>query len=329
MASITRHGDGWRAFVYHKGARATGKFRTRREAEAWAARKETALREEQEASPAARYTVADLLTRYKTEISPKKRGVKFEQQRIDAWLVMPSFPSGSLASITPEHFARWQTDRLKTVKPGTILREFTILGDAFETARREWRWITENPIYEVKKPPAPPHRERIISRREIRAMLTAMRYSPQKPIRTLTGAIAVCFLLAMRTGMRPGELRGLTWDRVHADFCHLPVTKTTPRNVPLTSKAVRLLNKMRSFDDVLVFGELTAETLDALFRKYQEKAGLEGFTFRDTRHTAATWIAKKVDVLTLCKIFGWKNPKMAMVYYNPTASDIARMLEEA
>ena len=33
-----------------------------------------------------------------------------------------------------------------------------------------------------------------------------------------------------------------------------------------------------------------------------------------------------VDVLTLCKIFGWKDPKFAMIYYNPKPSDIAKLL---
>jgi len=37
-------------------------------------------------------------------------------------------------------------------------------------------------------------------------------------------------------------------------------------------------------------------------------------------------MARKVDVLTLCKIFGWRNPKMAMVYDNPKASNIAKRL---
>jgi len=326
MASIRRHKEGWFAEVYVKGARDSAKFRTRREADAWASRRETELREEQGASPAARYTVADLLTRYKEEVSPKKRGHASECTRIDAWLAMPSFPSGLLSDITPDHFAKWRDERLKSVKPGSVLREFSLLGDAFETARREWRWIKENPAHDVKKPPAPPHRRRIISRHEIRAMLTAMRYSPKKPIRTLTGAMAVCFLLAMRTGMRAGELCGLKWDRVYDGYCHLPVTKTTPRDVPLTRKAMRLIDKMRSFDDMLVLGGLKTATLDARFRDLRDQAGLEGFTFHDTRHNAATWMAKKVDVLTLCEIFGWTNPKMAMVYYNPTAADIAKQL---
>ena len=68
------------------------------------------------------------------------------------------------------------------------------------------------------------------------------------------------------------------------------------------------------------------QTLDALFRKLRDAAGLSGFTFHDTRHTAATMIARKLDVLDLCKMFGWKNTTRALTYYNPTASDIAKRL---
>lgn len=83
---------------------------------------------------------------------------------------------------------------------------------------------------------------------------------------------------------------------------------------------------MRGWDDEMVFG-VKAGTLDALFRKYRARAEMEGFTWHDTRHTAATMISRKVDVLTLCKIFGWADPKMAMVYFNMPASEMAKQLD--
>lgn len=46
----------------------------------------------------------------------------------------------------------------------------------------------------------------------------------------------------------------------------------------------------------------------------------------DTRHTAATRLAGKLDVLTLCKVFGWTSPNMALVYYNPAPGEIARRM---
>ncbi len=57
-------------------------------------------------------------------------------------------------------------------------------------------------------------------------------------------------------------------------------------------------------------------------------AGLSRFTFHDTRHTAATWIGRsgKLQLLELCKMFGWSDPKMAMIYFNPSADDLANKL---
>lgn len=49
--------------------------------------------------------------------------------------------------------------------------------------------------------------------------------------------------------------------------------------------------------------------------------------FHDARHTAATRIARRLDVLDLCKMFGWSNPRQAMAYYNPTAGEIASRLK--
>ena len=58
------------------------------------------------------------------------------------------------------------------------------------------------------------------------------------------------------------------------------------------------------------------------------RAGLSGFTFHDTRHTAATWIGRsvKLQLLELCKMFGWTSTTRALVYYNPKAVDIAQRI---
>lgn len=88
--------------------------------------------------------------------------------------------------------------------------------------------------------------------------------------------------------MRAGELTGLTWSNVSERYCHRPITKTgRPRNVPLSTKAVKILQRMDGWDYKSVFG-LKPQSLSTLFRRYRMKAGFDGFTFPDTRHTAAT-----------------------------------------
>lgn len=330
MASVSKGAAGWRAQVYVKGVRESRVFRTRREADAWAAARETALRVEAALPDAEKRTLRDALRRYAAEVSPKKRGAAKEAIRLHAFEgpnhVLPlDIP---LASVTSADMARWRDARLARVKPGSVLREIGALSDVFEVCRREWRWLAVNPLREMRKPAAPAHRERIISRAEIRIMLRTMGYRPRAPIRTVSQATAAAFLLSLRTGMRAGEITGLTWDRVHDRHIVLTVTKTTPREVPLSRKARRVVEKMRGFDAARVFG-LTPQTLDALFRRYRQRAGLDGFTFHDARHTAATWIGRSgvIGLPELCRMFGWKNPAQAMVYFNARAADIAEKLD--
>lgn len=327
MASITKTDKGYRAFVYVQGTRKTKQFATRREANAWAAQQETALRTQQSLTPEQRYTLADAVRRYVAEVSPGKRGYRWELIRAEALLKDPAFPANvQMCNLTTTHFADWRDARSRQVQAGTVLREISFIGAVIECARIEWKWIATNPLKDIRKPRMPDHREITIPPSQVRQMLTAMRYSPTRPVRTVAQSVAVCFLTALRTGMRAGELTGLTWDRVESNHAVLPVTKTFPRKVPLSRKAIRLIEKMRGYDPVLVFGT-NSRSLDANFRKYRDRAGLSGFCWHDSRHTAATMLSRKLDVMDLCRMFGWTDTRMALRYYNPSASSIAEILD--
>ena len=335
MASIQKLDTGYKAQVYVNGTRKSARFRTKREAEAWASATETELRTQDKLPAGEKVTLRKLLEKYKAEVTPGKRGRRWEEVRIDAFLRDPNLPvEWPLSKITSAEIGQWRDARLRVVAPASALRELTLLSAAFEEGRREWKYIDTNPVRDVRKPKSSPHREVVITRQQVKAMLREMRYSPRKPIRTVYGAVAVTFLTALRTGMRAGELCGLTWDNVFEGYCTLPVTKTVPRDVPLTGKAVRLIEKMKGFDVKLVFGVKTA-SLDAMFRKFRDRAGLSGFTFHDSRHTAATWVAARMKsndlpaqqaLLDLCKMFGWSRLDQALTYYNPKAADIAKRI---
>jgi integrase len=324
MASISALPNGYRAQVYVRGVRDTKVFRTKREATAWAAARETELRGNASKPVSERHTLREAAERYADEVSPAKRGRKYEQSRLAAFAREP-IAALPLSAVTADVLAAWRDSRLRVVTTGTVLREMTLIRSVLEQCRREWLWLERNPIQDVRRPAAPDHRQVLIHWRQIRAMLRAMRWTPRARINSVGQSVACCFLLALRTGMRAGELTGLTWDRVRADYVILPLTKTVPRTVPLSTKAQRVIRQMRGWDDVSVFG-LTAATLDALFRKYRGRCGMSGFTFHDSRHVAATMLARRLDVLELCRMFGWSSTKHALVYFNASASDIARRL---
>lgn len=324
MSYITPTKTGYRALVEIKKQRASKTFAKKRDAQAWAAAKEAEFRALAGGSGGSIKTLADALNRYAEEVSPTKRGERWELIRLKAFQSADHSPlpvKNKLQDITTAHLADWRDVRLKKVKPGTVLRDMDLLAVVFDIARREWQWIKTNPLLDLRRPAAPAHRDRIISWREIRLILNTLGYRFGS-VRSVPQAVAVCFIVALNTGMRAGELCGLTWDRVHPDYARLLTTKNgTPRDVPLTSRAYRVIELMRGWDNNLVFG-LNARVLDTVFRRAREKAGLSGFTFHDSRHTAATILAPRMDVLDLAKMFGWKNVNQSMVYYNPTASQI-------
>ncbi len=319
-----KHGIKWRTIVTHNYKQRTKVTRTKREGELWEA--ET-LRElnTPAAEVLAKVTFRHVLEKYRDEVTPSKRGHRWEFVRLEAYLNGMLDVDVPVQSVTPEVLGVWRDKRLLTVSPSTVLRDFSLLSAVFESARREWGYVQSNPVRDVRKPREADHRTVVISREQIKLILGALGYSPFAPVRTVSQSLAVCFLMALRTGMRAGELCNLTWSNLHTDYCRLPVTKTVPRDVPLSRKAIKLANKMRGFDSVQVFG-LKPQTLDAMFRRAKKRAGIDGVHFHDARHTAATWMCKKVDLLTLCKIFGWKNTSQALTYYNPKAGDIAKML---
>ncbi len=333
MPSIQKTAKGWRVQVFVKGSRDSATFRTKPEASAWGLQREAQLRELSEMTDAERYTLRDALARYADEVTPHKRGAAKERVRIDAMCrgeVGELLPLDvRLCDLAPDDFRPWRDKRVRQVETSTVLRDMGLLSSVLTTARREWRWIAENPLSDVRRPKAPDHREVIITPSQVRQMLRALAWHPGCRIASVRQAVAGAFLMALRSGMRAGEVAGLRWDRVHADYCQTPHktgrTTASLRSVPLSRQALRVIEQMRGWDDVLVFG-VAAPSLDAMFRKYRNRAGLSGFTFHDSRHTAATMLARRLDVMDLCKAFGWANPRQAMTYYNPSASDIAGRL---
>lgn len=323
MGSIAPYKGKHRAHVCINGKRKSKVFASKREAEQWIRITEHSI----VTTPENQHTLRELLETYQETVTPNKRGKRWEFIRINAYLNSSLPVDKPLSHCTSEVLGKWRDERMNkdNVGAGTIIRDFGLLSAIFEHARRELKWVDDNPVKDVRKPPSPRHREVVINWRQVKAIVKALGYKPNHPVRTVSQSVALCFLVALRTGMRAGELCSLTWDKVHDEYCVLPITKTIPRQVPLSTKASRLILKARSLHQSSVF-LLAPQSLDSVFRKAKKLSQTNNITFHDARHTAATMLSKKVDVLTLCKIFGWSSTSMALTYYNPKVQDIAKML---
>ncbi|MGY1490698.1 tyrosine-type recombinase/integrase [Methylobacillus pratensis] len=330
MATFQKRGSSWRAIIRRKGERVSKSFTTKAEAIAWAAAQEADIVAGKNGAIPNK-TFGDLLDRYAETVSPTKRGERWEQIRIALFKTLP-FAAVHLRELNASHFAAWRDQRMKEVSAGSVRREWNLLSNACTVAVKEWKWLGHHPLKEIKKPKAPPPRDVILSDDVIERMLHSFGYFHDEAPTTATARTGAIMLFAIETGMRLKEMTRLTWPMVDIEdrICHVSHdSKTGKRQVPLSSEAIRILKQLEGIKaekDNRVF-QVTENTVDALFRRTREKAMLGGFTFHDTKHTACTRLAKKLTVFELARMVGTRDLKTLMIYYNESASNIAKKLD--
>lgn len=322
MATFKKLDSGkWQAQVARKSIRSSKSFPTKQEAKDWAARQEFLILKGVKHGP--RYLVSDLFQRYAREVSPNKRGAKWEQIRLEKFC--KDMLAEKLASeVSAADIADWRDRRSAEVAAGSVSREMTLMSSAFAVANKEWGWIDRNPLKDVKKPSDPPARDRRVLDSELEKLLE----KAGTDLTTKSARAVHAFLFAIETGMRAGEIVGLCWSHVDLKkrVATLLETKNgTIRNVPLSPQAIDLLNKLPDSNDNCF--DISSQNLDALFRKVRDKAELKNLKFHDSRHEAVTRLSKKLDVLDLARMIGHKNINMLMTYYNATAEELAKKLE--
>jgi len=139
MASIRKAGKSWEVFVSKNGVRKSATFPTKIEAQNWGAATEADIISGK-VSGIPDKTFGDLLSKYANEVSPNKRGSRWEIIRINKYL-KDDIAKVHLRDLNSSHFAAWRDMRLKEVGNGSVLREWNILSNACKVARDEWRWI--------------------------------------------------------------------------------------------------------------------------------------------------------------------------------------------
>jgi integrase len=283
---------------------------------------------------AERTTLSELLLRYSREVSPSKRAAKDDIAKLK-WLAKTKVAKLSLANLTPTAIAQHRDERLKEVCTGTVLRDLAVIRSVINHARKEWGFAFENPVERVRMPPQSPHRDRVLSADEEIRLLKVL---TPGPLRTADGKfgnatrnpwVRWVMIFALETAMRRGEILTLQWKNVEIArrTAYLPITKNgRPRSVPLSSKAVEVLQTLPRSIDGRVF-PVTRWAMEQVFTGACQRAGIADFRFHDLRHTATTRMAKKVpNLIELAGITGHANLSMLKRYYHVTAEELAMKL---
>lgn len=132
------------------------------------------------------------------------------------------------------------------------------------------------------------------------------------------GEVVKAFHIALHTGMRLAEVLTGTYDPKRRVYV-LERTKTGGYvEVPLPRRALKLLP---------VGFTVGPNEASVLFTKLRRQLLLDDLTFHDTRATALTLLARRVDVMTLARISRHKDLSMLLnVYYRESAEQISARL---
>jgi integrase len=339
MATIQKRGKSWRVQVRREGKAVSATFDTKAEAQAWAIKTESRVLEGDAvellvAKPAARTSDAasDVLIRYADEVSPNKRGGRWEQVRLRMLVRRYPLFGQPITSITGPDIADWRDARLVAVSPSTVNRELCMISTVFTHAMKEWRLgLTFNPCSLVAKPRKPRPRTQRVSVAEREQIISELGWDAKSEPKDSSQWSAFAFYVALETAMRKGEILSLRWRDIDFEkrHAHLHLTKNgDERFVPLSKVAMKLLRIVSDPSPNAAVVPVRAGNLDNLFREARQRAGLTHIHFHDSRREAATMMASKLsNVLELAAVTGHKSLSMLQIYYKPTAADLAARLD--
>lgn len=341
MATIRKRGDfQWEAQIRRKGFPKLSKtFEIRVDAEDWARDIERDMRrglfiDRRESETT---TLLEMLKKYEEEVTPRKKSKDREKSRIARWK-LNKLANYSLASIKAKDIAFFRDERRKLkLAENTIRLDIILISSVFEHCRKDWGIEVENPCRKIKLPSGSKKRERRLREGEESTLIEFLQKALPR-----TKNVVELIKLELETGMRQSELLLLEWSdvKIKEKFIHLDDTKSgDPRDVPLSPKAIKILESMdRPIKNERLF-KLTQDRLVRSFRvacdmalKSQEelKPGfMENLKFHDLRHEAASRWAAHLEAHELCKMFGWKTMQMALRYYHPTPLSLADKLAKA
>jgi integrase len=321
----------------------TASFERKTDATKWAQDTESAIRDGRhfKTTAAKRHTLAELIERYIKDVLPTKPKSEAKLTAMLNWW-KSEIGSYSLADVSPaliaerrDKLAAGKTKRGTQRNPATVVRYLAALSVCFTHAVKEWGWIDDTPMRKVTKPKESRGRVRFLSDDERARLLKACKESSN-------AYLYPAVVLALSTGMRSGEIMGLTWDVVDLNRGRaiLHETKNGERRaVAITGHALDVLKdmgKVRRIDTGLLFPskEITPQKpqkpidLRAPWLAALKKADIQDFKFHDLRHSAASYLAMNgASLAEIAEVLGHKTLQMVKRYAHLSEGHTARVVE--
>jgi len=264
-------------------------------------------------------------------------------------VLLPKFGKMKVGAVTVDHIAKLIRDLEKGgAAPSTIANHMKPLSGTLAFAVRR-KLISANPYDALVADDRPARREKVEAHEwndsEIAALIEAGEQMARQP--EARADYSMLIRTALYTGLRQGELLGLTWADVDLQEGALhvrrqwlrdagsgtpaygpPKTQAGVRRVPLSADMVKRLKEWKlksrySGDAAPVFAGRDGRPLGHRnssrrgFEKARDLAEIEGgVTFHDMRDAfASRMIARGVEPVTLAKVMGHENARITLDRY--------------
>lgn len=311
----------WQVDYYDPGGRRKMKcFKLKKDAEAYLAQVGVAKREgtyDEIFEPKVEVSFNELADRYVENFGDQKSFRTFKRHAVRYF--RESFGDRRLRSISYLDLETFRNRRratpLKSGKPRTVAtvnREMAALKHMLNKAV-EWELLEVSPF-------------RKGSRLTFKENNQRQRYLLEEEIEKLLASCSPHLLpiveIALHTGMRKGELLGLTWDQVRDGFIYLAETKSGQgRQIPLDERATQVIKELKvrnKWGSPYVFLGPDGNQLKDVKKAFAgacRRAGIVDFTFHDLRHTFASHLVMKgANLKAVQRLLGHSDSKMTDRY---------------
>ena len=311
MATFRKRNGKWQAIVRQKNiGTASRSFIKKTQAIKWALEQEERIERGVFGSiEPSEVTLGELLKRYSQQITPAKRGAETEQRRLNR-LINDSISDCSIEQLTSKTLASFRDRRLLDGQRACEY-DLILIRHCLKVAMSEWGlMLSVNPVDQIKKPPSPKSRDRRLNDGEYERLEQASKLTKNQHIWPIV-------VFAIETGMRRGEILGLSWDNIDLKrrTAFLPLTKNgSSREVPLSTEAVSILQQQRSRTGLRPF-PVTSNAFRLAWDRLRGRAGINDLRFHDLRHEAISrFFEMKLTIPEVALISGHKDVKMLFRY---------------
>lgn len=315
MATLRKHRNKWQSIVRVQGHPTLCKsFVSRTDAKRWATEAEIKIRREDAGVAKMHFPkFEDVARKYIEEVSILKRCHRDERYTIlgllkEAW---SSYPINKIRRTT---INKYKDTLGKRVSGSTVNRRLDVISTMFTTFKKEWGYPVENPVLSIRRPKKAEPRDRRLSDVEITKLLKGNRTSP---------IMKSIIEISLETGMRLSEILRIDLDRLEGSTLVIPIAKTKPRVIPLTTRAVNLIK-----NTTLPF-KISKWVVSKTFNRLCKEYGIKDARFHDCRRNALTNFMKDkgLNVPETMKIAGHSDPRMLLrIYNNLEAHHVAKKL---